>query len=95
MQENRLWNKNGSSAKITWQDWFKLDCLTLLTLIPIVGPLLLLGIYIFLLVNNETAYSIRSRIKANLIWTIICLAIGVVAFLVTLSLSVSLGNLLS
>ena len=92
MQENRLWNKNGSSAKITWKDWFKLDCLSFLLIIPILGPLLLLGIYLFLLLNKETAFSIRSRIKANLIWSVISLIVGLMAVITSVALFAGIGS---
>lgn len=78
MQEDRLWNKNGGSAKITYKDWMKLDLLGLLLLIPIAGPIMLIGIYIFLYVHKDTAESIRSRIKASLIWMLIYVIIAII-----------------
>lgn len=84
MQEDRLWNKNGGSAKITHKDWMKLDLLGLLFLIPIAGPIMFIGIYIFLYFHKDTAESIRSRIKASLIWMLIYAVIAIVIVVVAL-----------
>lgn len=92
MQEERLWNKNGAAASITWKDWFKLDCLSFLLIIPFLGPILLFGIYLFLLFNKETAVSIRSRIKANFIWTLISLIISLIVLVVYLIIYLSTGT---
>lgn len=90
MQEDRLWNENGSAAKITVKDWLKIDCIMLLSIIPVLGTIAAIIIYIVLAFDKSTAISIKNRIKADLIWMLIFFIISLVAIIVVLCLAMSM-----
>ena len=89
MQEDTLWNKNGGSASVIVKDWLKLDCVMLLSIVPIIGTIATIIIYIILGFHHNTAISIKSRILANLVWLLILLIISLVAALIISILMIS------
>lgn len=82
MQEDVLWNKNGGSATVIIKDWLKLDCVMLLSVIPIIGTIAAIIIYIVLGFHRNTAISIKSRIQANLVWLIVWLILSLIIAIV-------------
>lgn len=78
MQEGILWNKNGGSATMIVKDWMKLDCVMLLSVVPIIGTIAAIIIYVVLGFHRDTATSIKSRIQANLVWLLIFLIISLI-----------------
>ncbi|MBE5934131.1 MAG: hypothetical protein E7263_12020 [Lachnospiraceae bacterium] len=82
MQEDILWNKNGGSATVIVKDWMKLDCVMLLSIIPIIGTIAAIIIYIVLAFHQNTAASIKSRIQANFIWLVIFLIISIIVAII-------------
>lgn len=89
MQEDTLWNKNGGSASVIVKDWLKLDCVMLLSIVPIIGTIAAIVIYIILAFHQSTAVSIKSRIQANLVWMLISLIISLIAALIISILMIS------
>jgi len=79
-KEQKLSGNNGNSAAVKVKDWMLLDCLALLNLIPIVGTIVYLVIILIIGFGSKTAVSVKSRIKAALIWAAIWL---VVAFILS------------
>lgn len=82
MLEDTLWNKNGGSATIYVKDWMKLDCIMLLSIIPIIGTIAAIIIYVILGFHQGTAASIKSRIQANLAWLMIILIMSLIIVIV-------------
>lgn len=60
--------KNGDSATVSIGDWLLLDAIGLLNVIPIVGTVACLVLYIIIAANRETAPSVQNRIIVSLIW---------------------------
>ena len=80
--------KHGQSATMGAGTWMAFDCLALLNIIPVIGTIACIIIYIVLLVSSKTAPSLKNRIIANLIWIAIAIVAsialalsGVLAFL--------------
>ena len=60
--------RNGDSATVSVGDWLLLDVIGFLNLIPIVGTVACLVLYIVIAANRETAPSVQNRIIVSLIW---------------------------
>lgn len=71
--ENLSW-QNGTSATISIKSWFFLHLLSLLSLIPFVGVIVWLVVYIMLGLRSETAPSIANYIKFQLIACVVAIA---------------------
>lgn len=84
--EDTLASKNGHSAAVRFGDWMKLDCIQFLSLIPFVGAIAALVIYIVLMCSEKTAFSIKERLKANLIWAAISVGISIVFVIIVVAL---------
>lgn len=89
--EENLAEKNGQSASITIKNWLLLMCLGFLAVIPFVGIIAFLVLYIMLAFRAETAVSISAYIKANLLLALISTAIAIVLVFI---FGVSLGTAL-
>jgi len=76
--ENKSLRKNGMSARITLGDWIKFDCLSFLSLIPIIGTIAYLVIYFIIAFSPKTAASIKTRAQASLIWSLVALVFYIV-----------------
>lgn len=74
--------KNGESATVSVGDWVKFGLLGLLNLVPIVGSLALLVIYIMLAANKDTAPSLRNACIAGFILAGVAIALAAVLFVV-------------
>lgn len=82
-RNNDLAEKNGTSATIGIKHWLLYDCIGLLMIIPLIGWLIALGLYLYIGFGNYTAPSMANRVKASLLIalvTIILLIILLVAF---------------
>ena len=80
--ENKSLRKNGMSARVTLGDWLRLDCLSFLCLIPVLGTIAYLVIYFIIAFSGKTAASIKTRVQANLIWSAIVLAVYIVLIVI-------------
>ena len=60
--------KNGDSATVSVGDWLLLDVIGFLNLVPIVGTVACLVLYIVIAANRDTAPSVQNRIIVSLIW---------------------------
>lgn len=76
--EEQLIEENGTSARITISDWIKLDCIKFLSVIPVLGTIAAIIIYVILSNRNETPKSMQSRIRADIIWALIALIITII-----------------
>ena len=85
--DNQLREKNGTSATISVGNWLGLDAIGFLTMIPIVGAIAAIIIYIVMLCSTETAPSIKNRIIACIIWS----AIGLAFSAVLIGIAVAIG----
>lgn len=83
LHEDLLMYDNGPSASITTKDWMKLDCIQFLSIIPVLGTIAAIVIYIILALNNETPKSMKTRLRANIIWALISLIL-VITFCIIL-----------
>ena len=88
--ENKMLRKNGMSARVTLSDWLKLDCLGFLCLIPFLGTIAYLVIYFIIAFSGKTAASVKTRVQANLIWSVVVLFIYFVLILLLLTVGQSL-----
>jgi hypothetical protein len=77
--------RRGQSATMGVGTWMAFDCISLLHLIPILGTIAVLIIYLIILFGSQTAPSLRNRIVANLIW--VAIAIGVYIAVIVLLLA--------
>lgn len=82
--ENLSYN-NGTSATISILNWFLLHLLSLINMIPILGFIVWVVLYLMIGFRRETAPSIRNYIKFQviiaaivLVLTILLLLIGIV-----------------
>lgn len=80
--EFEMANKNGSSATMKISDWIEYSLLSLLTLIPFVGSIAYLVIYIMLICNEKTNRSLKNYMIANLIISGIVLALFIMLIIV-------------
>lgn len=69
--EDNLSTQNGQSAMITTKNWLLLMCLGFIAIIPIIGLIAYIVIYLMLAFNTETAKSIANYIKAQLLIALI------------------------
>ena len=60
---------DGTSATITIRTWIFYHLLSLLNLLPVIGFLIWLGLYLYLGFSYETAPSLANYIKSQLIIT--------------------------
>lgn len=92
--DERLAERNGDSCTVSLRDWMLLGCLNLLALIPIIGALALIVLYIVLAANDGTSPSVRNYLVAALIWTAIWLVVAVVLLLLYAAGVIDLSGLL-
>ncbi|MCL1796726.1 MAG: hypothetical protein FWG24_00130 [Eggerthellaceae bacterium] len=74
--ESKLAPTNGSSATISIKDWLLLDLLLLLNIIPIIGSIACLVIYLIIGFGKETAPSMKNRVIMTLIWCAISIVLS-------------------
>jgi len=77
-RQDEIAQENGQSATIGIKQWLVLDLVSLLNIIPIVGSIAALIIYIVIAVRNDTAPSMKSRIIMSLIWAGIFIVLGLI-----------------
>lgn len=73
--------RNGDSSTVSVTDWLLLDAIMLLNLIPIVGSIAAIAVYVVIASTRATAPSVQTRIIVNFIWLgvwLILVLIGVV-----------------
>lgn len=73
-----LAQRNGQSATITIGNWFLYDLIGLLNVIPIVGSIASLVIYIMIAVSKQTAPSMRNRCILDLIYSLIIFIVMII-----------------
>jgi len=69
----QLSERNGMSATITMQTWLFFFLLSLLNIIPIIGTIAWLVVYLVIGFSSETAPSLRNYIKLQIIVSVVCL----------------------
>lgn len=90
---NRLSQKNGTSATVKAVDWFKFYGITwLLCLVPFVGTIASLVYQIIMLCRKDTAPSIRGFLKFQLIFSVVAMIILIIIFTIV---GLSFGSALS
>ena len=72
--EVKMAERNGYSANIKLEDWLFLELLGLIAIVPVVGTIIFLILYGVLGFKKETADSMSSFIKLNLIISLIIFA---------------------
>ena len=80
--ESRLGPQNGGSATVSIKDWFLLDCLGFLNLIPIAGSIAYIIIILVIGFGSKTAISLKNRVLMNLIWAVIGIAVSIVVSII-------------
>ncbi len=73
--EGKLLAQNGTSATVRVKDWLLLDCIALLNLIPILGSIACIVIYLIIAFGSSSAVSLKNRVLASLIWVAIWIVI--------------------
>lgn len=73
--ETKLAAENGTSSTIKIKDWLLLDCIGLLNIIPILGSIAALVLYLIIAFSSGTSPSMKNRVLASFIWMIIWLVI--------------------
>ena len=81
-KEKEMAEKNGFSASVRLSDWIKLDCIGFLHLIPLVGSIAVIVIYVVLAFSDDVSESVKSRIKANLIWSVVSVVLCIIYIMI-------------
>ena len=89
-KEKELAEKNGMTAYVRLLDWIKLDCISFLNLIPFIGSIAAIVIYLILAFSSDVSESVKSRIKANLIWSGIALVLSIILLILSVGATVFL-----
>lgn len=76
--EAQISNENGTSATVGLKQWLILDCIMFLNIIPVIGSVAALVIYLILAFGNRAAPSIRYRIMASLIWCVVAFILVII-----------------
>lgn len=76
--ESKLAPQNGVSATVTIKDWLLLDCISLLNIIPILGSIVALILYLIIAFSSGTSVSMKNRVLASLLWFVIWIAVGLI-----------------
>ena len=95
LSESNLSQKNGVAGIVSTKDWLKFMCLGFLSLIPLVGPFIYLGVLIYLMVNQETAESVKGYLKASLIIAAIAIVLSIILAVVMSSVMIGMFSALS
>ena len=74
----KIADENGTSATVGLKQWLVMDCIMFLNIIPVLGSLAALAIYLVLAFGNRAAPSMRYRIMASLIWCVIAIILIVI-----------------
>ena len=77
-----LSERNGVSATISMGNWFLLMLLGLVTIIPVIGVIVYLVLYIMLGVKKTTAPSLANYIKLYLIFAAIMSVFVIIIFVI-------------
>lgn len=86
-----LSSQNGDSATISIKNWIVLQLISLLSVIPIVGSVVVLVLYIILAFRNDVAPSLANYLKAMLIISAVVLAITVVICVIVCLVIISIS----
>lgn len=92
--DDNLTFQAGTSATITMKTWFFLRLLSLFNLIPLVGTIVWLVIYIWIGFRAETAPSIQNYIKLQVIFTAVWMVLSIILTLIAVSIMPALMLLL-
>lgn len=84
--------RNGVSGTLGMKEWFAVWALNLVSMIPIIGLIVYLIIFIKLGWGKNTAPSLANQIKFNLLMSIIVLALVIVALIICVAAGVSFAN---
>ena len=88
--DDNLTFQDGASATISVKSWFLLHLLGLFNLIPLVGFIVWLVIYLLIGFSSETAPSIRNYIKLQFIFCLIGIVLAIILVIVGILLYPSL-----
>lgn len=80
--EENLSAQNGQAAAIGIKNWILLMCLSFLSIIPFVGFIVYLVVWLVIAFRAETAVSIANFIKAGLLVAVVSLVVALVLALV-------------
>ncbi|NTU89137.1 MAG: hypothetical protein HGA54_04405 [Actinobacteria bacterium] len=75
---SELASRNGTSATVSIGNWMAIDCINLLNLIPIVGSIAALVIFLVMAFGSSTAPSVKNRLLAYFVWALIQLLLCLV-----------------
>lgn len=79
-ENEKIAQENGVSATVGIKQWLLLDLVSLLNIIPIIGSIAAIIIYIVIAANSKTAPSMRNRIIMSLIWAAIFIVLSLILF---------------
>lgn len=92
--DDNLAYQNGTSATISMGNWFVLMLISLLSIIPFIGFIVVVASYLVLAFRKETAPSIANFIKMQLIMSLIALVIGIIMIVVFMGSLGAIGAML-
>lgn len=79
-ENEKLANENGMSATVGIKQWLLLDLVSLLNIIPILGSVAAIIIYIVIAASDKTAPSMKYRIIMSLIWAAVFIVLSLILF---------------
>lgn len=90
--QDKIAEANGASATVGLKQWLLMDCIMFLNIIPIIGSIAALVIYLVIAFGSNTAPSMKYRIIASLIWCVVSIVVLIFLFAFGLLSMASLGN---
>lgn len=76
--ESELEYKNGTAGNVTMLDWFLFDLFKLIAIIPVVGAIAFIILYIVLAFRKELSQPIKARVRLDLIYAAISMALALI-----------------
>lgn len=76
--ESKLAANNGVSSTVSMKDWILFDLIGFLNIIPIIGSIISLIIYLVIGFGSSSSHSMRNRVRASLMWVVIWVIVALV-----------------
>jgi len=76
--ETKLAAQNGVSSTVSIKDWLLLDCIAFLNLIPVLGSIAAIIIYLIIAFGSSTSLSMKNRVLASIVWIVIWIIITLI-----------------
>lgn len=94
-EDDNLTFQDGTSATISLKTWFLFHLLSLFNLIPIIGFIIWIVIFLWIGLRQETAPSIRNYVKLQLIFVAVSLVVAMILIIFGVGFFAALGAALA